>query len=122
MFFVNWLAYVQVQNGRGASLVRGIHSLWHYRGALQRRLGSFSSTKTKSSGSSKGFTASGASSVAVNLTPELFLSTCLQENERRMSVYDERLLRPEIMPILTSMVYRTIKFLPQRKKANPVAA
>ena len=121
VFFVNWLAYVQAQNGRGASFVRGIHSLWHYRGALQRRLGSFTTTKTKSSGSGKGFTASGASSVAVNLTPALFLSTCLQENERRMSVYDERLLCPEVMPILTSMAYRTLKSLPQSKKANPVA-
>lgn len=123
VFFVNWVAYQQVNKGQGASVLRAAHSLWQYSGALQRRLGSFRSTKTSEAGSGKGFTASGASAVSVNLTPELFLSTCLQENQRRMSVYDERLLRPEVMPMLTSAVYRIFKLLPQRKpgtEASPV--
>lgn len=120
VFFVNWVAYQQVNHGRGAEMLRGMHSLWHYSGSLRRRLSSFRSTN-KNQGSGKGFTASGAGAVTVNLTPEKFLSTCLQENSRRMSVYDDRLLRPQVMPAIASFALRGFKLLPKAvtpKKAH----
>ncbi|MBD2778025.1 hypothetical protein [Iningainema tapete] len=55
-----------------------------------------------------------------NLTPELFLSTCLQENARRLSVYDQQLLQPQLMPALAKIALRIFRFMP-RQKPNPTA-
>lgn len=110
VFFVNWLAYQQINQGRGFPLLRLADGFRYYNFAFRCRFDSFgSSNKTGKKGSGKGFTASGVSSVAVNFTPQSFLATCLQENERRMSIYDDRLLRPQAMPTLTSVAYRTLK-------------
>ncbi len=38
VFFVNWIAYLQVQHGRGAKVLRAATSFWHYVGAVQRML------------------------------------------------------------------------------------
>lgn len=109
VFFVNWIAYKQVQEGKGAKIFRGANSLWHYSGALKRRLGSFKGTKK---GSGKGFTASGAKSVTGSLTLEKFLSTCIQEYDKRMSVFEPELLRPEFLLSATKTAYGTLKLLP----------
>ncbi len=34
-----------------------------------------------------------------------------------MSVFDDRLLRPQLMPRLATIAYRTLKLLPQRQPA-----
>jgi len=109
VFFVNWIAYKQIHEGRGAKLLRGVNSLGNYTDALVRRLGSFKGSKK---GSGKGFTASGASSVSTNLTLDKFLATCVQEYDKRMSVFDPELLRPEFLSIATKAAYRTLKLLP----------
>jgi hypothetical protein len=52
-----------------------------------------------------GFTATGASEFTDNLTLELFLSSCLEENaRRRMSSFDQRLLQPQLMPSIATPV------------------
>ena len=112
VFFVNWIAYHQVQQGRGARVFRSTYSLWHYLAAIRRRLNSFMSGNKSTDGS---FTATGAGAVTKDLTLEKFLSICLQENERRMSVYDERLLRPQLMPSLAEAALRTVKLVPGRQ-------
>lgn len=117
VFFVNWIAYKQVKEGRGAKLLRGVNSLRNYTGAFRRRLGSFQGSNK---GSGKGFTASGAGAVTGNLTLENFLSTCIQEYDRRMSVFDEQLLRPEFLPSVTKTAYKTFKLLP--RKVNPASS
>ena len=66
-------------------------------------------------GSGPGFTATGTSAVTGDLTLEKFITICLQENARRMSVYDCQLLRPQFMPAITSVILRSLKLLPRRK-------
>ena len=110
VFFVNWIAYKQLQEGKGAKFIRDLNSLRYYIGAVGKRLDSFTGAKK---GSGKGFTASGASSVTMNLTLDNFISTCIQENARRMSVYDPNLLRPEFLPILAKAAFSTLKFIPK---------
>lgn len=112
VFFVNWIAYKQFQEGKGAKVLRDLNSLRYYIGAVRKRLDSFTGAKK---GSGKGFTASGASSVTIDLTLENFLSTCIQENDRRMSVYHPNLLRPEFLPILAKTAFRTLKLVPKRQ-------
>ncbi len=115
VFFVNWVAYKLVNEGRGAKALRDAHSLWNYTGALRNRLDSF---KGEKKGSGQGFTASGAGAVTIDLTLENFLSTCIQENDRRMSVYDPRLLRPEFLPKVAKTAFGMIKLLPKRNPST----
>ncbi|MDJ0692704.1 MAG: ferritin-like domain-containing protein [Xenococcaceae cyanobacterium MO_188.B32] len=118
VFFVNWMAYKLAVEGKNH--FRAANSLWQYSKALQRRLGNFkSSGKKQPSNNQKGFTATGAKSLKLNLTLEGFLETCLQENAKRMRVYDDRLLKPEFIPSITSITLKSIGLLPKRK-SSPV--
>lgn len=117
VFFVNWIAHKQVVEGRG--FLRPYTSFQEYTGAAFRRLDSFKGMgKRKKSGNKKGFTASGAKAVKVDLSLESFLETCIRENERRMSVYPGELLRPKFLPKATSLGLGVLKLLPKR---NPKA-
>ncbi len=121
IFFINWIAYKQVQEGKG--WLRPFNSFWQYTGALQRRLDNLTGItkkKKKSSSSKKGFTATGVKAFTLNLTLDKFLEVCIQENNKRMSKYDDRLLRPEFLPALTGVAYHAVKILP-KKKSGPVA-
>lgn len=112
VFFVNWVTYLQISQGRGAGIIRAGHALWHYGRALHHLIQAFGSS---ADGSGEGFTATGASNFTADLTPEMFFSTCLQENTRRMSVFDERLLQPKLMPRLTTIARNTLRLLPRRQ-------
>ncbi|MEB3336488.1 MAG: ferritin-like domain-containing protein [Leptolyngbyaceae bacterium] len=111
VFFVNWIAYLQAIQGRGAPPLRATLTMWHYGRALLNLVHLLRSADTGGAG----FTATGASVVDMNLTPEKFLSTCLRENARRMSVFDERLLRPQLLPSLGKISLSALKLLPQRQ-------
>lgn len=115
VFFANWIAYHQINQGRGARVLRAGHSLWHYAAAAWRRLDSFIGSDKNDDGS---FTAAGASVVTVDLTLEKFLASCLQENERRMSAYDERLLRPEFLPKIATAALGALNLLPKRQSGD----
>ncbi len=51
VFFVNWIAYQQVQQGR--DWLRPFNSLWQYMGALQRRLDNLRGMGQKKNGSKR---------------------------------------------------------------------
>jgi hypothetical protein len=107
VFFVNWLTYLQIQRGQGEPLRRSSRSIYYYARALQRLIGSLQ-TGTKNG---PGFTANGADSLGLDLTPEIFVNTCLQENERRVGTLDPQLLRPSLMPALFGGAQRVLKLL-----------
>lgn len=121
VFFVNWIAHKQAIAGR--SVWRPYTSLRQYTGAALRRLDSIQGMgkqSQKSAANKKGFTASGAKAIKVNLSLESFLEMCISENEQRMSVYPAELLRPDFLPAIAGVALNTIKLLP-KKKASPVA-
>ncbi|MDX2228847.1 MAG: ferritin-like domain-containing protein [Leptolyngbyaceae cyanobacterium bins.349] len=120
VFFVNWIAHKQVVEGR--ALLRPYTSFRQYTGAALRRLDSFQgmSKKGKKSTNKKGFTASGAKAVKVDLSLETFLEMCISENEQRMSVYPAELLRPDFLPAIAAVALNTVKLLP-RRKTSPIA-
>lgn len=118
VFFVNWIAHKQVVEGR--ALLRPYTSLRQYTGAALRRLDSIQgmgkkSSKTQPSTNKKGFTASGAKAIKVNLSLESFLEMCISENEKRMSVYPTELLRPDFLPAIAGLAWNTVKLLPKGK-------
>jgi len=118
VFFVNWVTYMRINQGRGAKVLRATSDLWHYGKALSELVSTLRSPNVNN----EGFTAVGASTFADNLTPEMFLSTCIEENTRRMSVYDRRLLRPQLLPRLAKVALSGLSILPGRKPRNEFEA
>jgi hypothetical protein len=55
------------------------------------------------------FAATGASSISADIRPRALIELCLSENERRMSGYDTRLLRPTFVPRLAKFALRFCK-------------
>ncbi|MEH1790636.1 ferritin-like domain-containing protein [Nostoc sp.] len=111
MFFVNWVTYLQIQEGK-SNWSRGINALVHYSRALQDKIKAFSGSNDEQQ---EGFTATGASNFIDNLTPELLLSTCLEENTRRLSVFDRELLQPQLIPNLAKTALATLRLIPRRQ-------
>ncbi|MGK7874295.1 MAG: ferritin-like domain-containing protein [Xenococcaceae cyanobacterium] len=100
VFFINWVTYLQINQGWGFSGFRAAHALWHYGRVLKRLIQTFGSSEGEQETT---FTATGASNFMDDLTPELFFSTCLEENAQRMSVFDKRLLQPQLMSRLSKI-------------------
>lgn len=118
VFFINWVTYDQVQRGWGAAPWRGIHACWHYSRALLHLVKSFGSAEGSTGDS---FTAVTSNSFIDNLSLDGVLSMSLQENERRMKMFDERLLQPRLFPRFSAIARQTLTLLPKRSPAAPPA-
>lgn len=115
VFFVNWVAYLQSNRGRGSILFRSTHSLWYYARAVQRLLGVVGRSSEQND---NGFSATEASVFLEGFTVDKLISTCLQENARRMSVFNEQLLKPQLLPTLAQVALSAIKLFPKPQATN----
>jgi hypothetical protein len=98
VFFVNWIAYERVQRGYGNALMQAISTAIGYIRALFDRVVSGREV------------AEGATEPVEfpNISIIGLLTAALDENERLMSRFDERLLRPRVMPALARMALDTV--------------
>jgi len=55
------------------------------------------------------FTLNGAKSVGADISAAELIGLCLAENHRRMSPYDERLVRPAAVPALARLARRLMR-------------
>ena len=55
------------------------------------------------------FTVTGAKTVGEDISVRGLIDLCLDENQRRMSAYDQRLLRPRVVPTLARLVRRLLR-------------
>lgn len=106
LFFVNWVAW----NAANKSL---LPRLWFRArcmfALMMTGLGRLSLAGAADQGKDdNNFVVTGGETLTVGLTPRRLLEVALAENESRMSLYDRRLPRPEIMPFLARMA---LKFL-----------
>jgi hypothetical protein len=62
------------------------------------------------------FTATSATMFMDDLTPELFLQTCLAQNALRMSKFPPDLLQPELLPTLSKLALGILQLLPKPQK------
>ncbi|HTZ79962.1 MAG TPA: ferritin-like domain-containing protein [Stellaceae bacterium] len=115
VFFVNWMAYRQVRQGRGAAWRRGLASLRFYTRALRRLVDTARSGAEQNDG--KDFSATQASMFLEGFTFRRFLEDCYAENARRMSVMDEGLLRPSFLPALAKVALRSLRLWSRRPEA-----
>ena len=58
--------------------------------------------------SSDNFTLSAHQEVGDSVTLHSLLELCLRENDRRMDLYDARLRRPRLVPVLARFAYRVL--------------
>ena len=129
LFIVNWAAYLRAQR---PVLARPAFDAWRawnvvaqaigrLKGALEMAgAGKGKPKETKESGetvvdSKAGFTMGAAASLFGDFSLRTFLELCLAENERRLSQYDPRLLRPTMVP---SVIRQVVKVLPRRSSPH----
>jgi hypothetical protein len=103
LFFVNWVAY---SRARRSLRQRPVH-LW--RCALGMGLQVWSRVQTARGMGNGDFTLTGHQSINTSISPRSFLETCLRENERRFSLYDRRLLRPQLVPTIAKTLCRGLR-------------
>jgi hypothetical protein len=108
LFFVNWVAWRR----RKLSLLQRlwfelrIAAVWIYLG--WERLG-LARELEGGSAQDNNFTVTGAGALATDVTLRGLIDVCLLENDRRLGLYDPRLVRPRFVPTLARFARR---FLP----------
>jgi hypothetical protein len=127
LFIVNWAAYLRA---RRPVLMRPAFDAWRgwnitaqafdrLKGAMSMAGGGDKKDDEKKDGvpapardeTQDGFTLKSHSAFG-DFSLRSFLETCLAENDRRLSLYDPRLLRPMLVP---SVIRKVVKVLPKKK-------
>jgi len=130
LFIVNWAAYLRAQRPLLARPAFDAWRAWNVvaqaigrlKGALEMAsAGKGKPKETKESvetvvdNSKAGFTMGAAASLFGDFSLRTFFELCLAENERRLSQYDPRLLRPTMVP---SVIRQVVKVLPRRSSPS----
>ncbi|HEY9642986.1 MAG TPA: ferritin-like domain-containing protein [Coleofasciculaceae cyanobacterium] len=110
VFFVNWIAYLQVERGRGMRPLRAATSLWNY-GKAAKNMMSLVNSSAESNRSD--FAATEAAVFMDDFSIQRLISECLSENARRMAKFEPELLQPELMPSLAKIALSTLQLLPK---------
>ena len=107
LFFVNWAAWHRrtMPLWRRPFFELKVLSVWMFliweRVGIARNVGSGVQDNN--------FTVTGAKSLGEDIDVAALIDLCLTENERRMSRYDQRLLRPWVVPTLARLVRRCMR-------------
>jgi hypothetical protein len=113
LFFVNWAAWHRrtMPLWRRPFFELRVLAVWLF--LIWERIGI---ARTVESGvQDNNFTVTGAKSVGDDIDVAELIDLCLAENERRMSLYDRRLLRPFAVPTLARLARRFMR--PRRKRS-----
>jgi hypothetical protein len=100
MFFVNYVAYRRRKLGLFRRIWFDLKCLIAIGEQFASRIGMALETRRRRKGVRSNFLTDGANTVSRGFTKRTFFELCLKENDRRMSGYDSRLLRPMMMPRL----------------------
>jgi hypothetical protein len=113
LFFVNWVAWhkCNLPVWRRVLFSVKVIAVWVFlvweRISIARGVGSAGNATSSSPPQDNNFTLTGSKAVgAVDLSVAGLIDICLEENDRRLSGYDPRLLRPNFMPRLMRLVRR----------------
>jgi len=107
VFFVNWMAWRAVQEGRGAAWQRHLTTSRFYWRALSRLIGTVRRGQQVNDG--RDFSATQASVFLEGFTFRKFLEDCYSENRRRMSEFDAELLKPAFLPKLADTALSSLR-------------
>jgi hypothetical protein len=107
VFFINWMAYTEARKGWLARTVSPLVSLRYYLRALHYKI-SFA-RRGKQVNDGKNLAALQVSMFLDGFNFRRFLEDCYSENSRRMSVFDQELLRPSFLPQLTDVALKALR-------------
>ncbi len=119
LFFVNWVAWHRrrLPLWRRPLFAVKIFAVWGFlvweRIGIARGVGNSDQSGADASQTPQdnNFTVTGSKSLAaIDISPRLLIEICLAENERRLSGYDPRLLRPNVVPRLMRAAHRLMQW------------
>jgi hypothetical protein len=113
VFFINYMAWREVQRGRGLAPLRAITSAWFYGRALRRLLGMVRRGKDVNDG--RDFAVTEASMFLEGFSFRQFVEECYRENARRMSAFDPNLLQPRLLPAIADMAAAGLRLWERRR-------
>lgn len=102
LFFVNWVAYTRANLGLAGWVGFTASCLAALAVQTAKRL------SVAKAVDGDNFTRKGGEALGIDLAARSFLALCLAENDRRLAPYDERLLRPRIMPAVARSAIRLL--------------
>lgn len=112
LFFVNWVAYRRAGLPWWQRPAFDLRCAWIIVSQVASRIKTaraLSGTPQPSTAQhSENFTLTAHQDLAAKTTVRALLYRCLEENERRMSGYDARLLRPRLVPGIARLLYRLL--------------
>jgi hypothetical protein len=108
LFFVNWAAWHRrtMPLWRRPFFELKVLAVWLF--LIWERIGIARSVESGAQ-QDHNFTVTGAKSVGNDIDVAALIDICLAENERRMSLYDDRLMRPFAVPALARLARRFIR-------------
>ncbi|MBP0634557.1 ferritin-like domain-containing protein [Cupriavidus sp. AcVe19-6a] len=109
LFFVNWAAWYRrnLPWWRRPLFALKVARVWAF--LVWERIGIARGIDADGVAQDASFTMNGSGALGEALTPGAMIDLCLAENERRMTGYDARLLRPETVPRLARLARRLVK-------------
>ena len=107
VFFINWMAYTEARKGWLARTVSPLVSVRYYLRAVRRMVGRARRGKEFNDG--KNLAAIQVSMFLDDFNFRRFLEDCYSENSRRMSVFDQELLRPSFLPQLADVALKALR-------------
>ena len=116
LFFVNWVAWWR----RNMPLWRRpwfelkVLAVWAF--LIAERVGVAGDMEKSDKAQDNNFTLNGSKELGVEISFAGLAEVCLRENERRLAVYDPRLIRPKFVP---NMIRLVLKFM---RKPAPAGA
>ena len=131
LFFVNWVAWHRrrLPWWRRPWFAIKTLAVWAFliweRIGIARGVGKGEAAGALETPQDNNFTMTGSKSLgAVDLSAAALIDICLAENDRRLSGYDPRLLRPNVVPRLMRFARRLMRFARRlaRWRGNPVSA
>jgi hypothetical protein len=107
VFFINWMAYTEARKGWLARAVSPAVSLRYYLRAVRRM--ARMARRGQQANDGKTLSALQVSMFLDGFNFRRFLEDCYNENSRRMSVFDQELLRPSFLPQLTDVALKALR-------------
>ena len=102
LFFVNWIAHRRAQMAWWKRPRDFSHSTLAVALQVWGRIQTARGTQTDD------FMMKSSESMQLDISPRAFIELCLRENERRLSPYDRRLLRPRFVPAVARAISRIL--------------
>ncbi len=108
LFFVNWIAWHRrnMPFWRRPWFALKIAAVWVF--LVWERIGYAGDIGTEQT-QDNNFTVTGAKELGVDISIAELMDTCLTENDRRLGIYDVRLLRPKFVPMMIRLARRFMR-------------